>query len=119
MAQRATAFVGMRRPIATLALISLFVHVEAARLRSTFFDAGLVQTMDDKLQKDCGAPCIRMFHEMVGWLEDNAKAVSAGQIGTANGSLVHTNLTKVAKEPWGLALLALTQREAQKVRCLC
>jgi len=75
--------------------------------------------MEQKLQKDCGAPCIRMFHEMVGWLEDNAEVVSAGKIGPANGSLAHVNMTNIAKEPWGLALSALTQREAQKVCCLC
>ncbi len=112
-------FVGMPCRIAALGLVSLLAHAEAAWIRSTFFDASLVETMDARLEKDCGGPCTRMFHEMLGWLEDNAKAVSAGQIGPVNGSLVHTNLTKVAKEPWGLALLALTQKEAQKVCYLC
>ena len=112
-------FAGMPRPIVAFGLISLLAHAEAARISSTFFDVSLVETMDAKLQKDCGGPCIRMFHEMLGWLEDNAKAVLAGQIGPVNGSLVHANFTKVAKQPWGLALLALTQKEAQKVCCLC
>ncbi len=112
-------FVGMPRPIVAFGLISLLAHAESARISSTFFDVSLVETMDAKLQNDCGGPCIRMFHEMLGWLEDNAKAVSAGQIGPVNGSLVHTNLTKVAKEPWALALLALTQRELEKVCYQC
>ena len=100
-------------------LISSFVHLGGARVSSRFFDASLVGTMEEKLQKDCGPPCIRTFHEMLGWLEENAEAVSAGRIGPVNGSLTHMNLTSVANGPSGLALLALAQREAQKVCCLC
>ena len=70
----------MPQAVPVLVLFSLFARVEAARISSRFFDANLVETMDRKLQKDCGAPCIRMFHEMVGWLEDNARAVSAGPV---------------------------------------
>jgi hypothetical protein len=109
----------MYRHIVTLLLISLVAHVDAARVSSRFFDASIVETMEEKLQKDCGRPCIRMFQDMMGWLEDNAEAVSTGKIGPVNGSLTHMNVTHVTKEPWGLALLALTQREAQKVCCPC
>ena len=75
-------------------------------------------TMEEKLQTDCGVPCIQMFHEMIGWLDENAESVLAGRIGPVNGSLAHSNMTSVTKEPWGLALLALAQRESQKVCCL-
>jgi hypothetical protein len=101
--------------IAVLALVSLLMHMESARASSSFFNANLVETMEKKLQADCGAPCIGMFHDMIGWLEDNAEAISTGHIGPVNGSLARRNLTKVAKEPWERALLALIQREAQKV----
>lgn len=64
-------------------------------------------TMEEKLQTDCGVPCIRMFHEIIGWLDENAESVLSGWIGTVNGSLVHSNMTSVTKEPWGLALLVI------------
>ena len=98
-----------------MVLVSFAVRLEGVRVPSRFFDASVMGAMENKLRKDCGMPCIRMFHEMVGWLEDNAETVAAGKIGPVNGSLAQANLTKVAKEPWVLALLALSQRESQKV----
>jgi hypothetical protein len=115
LAQCTIALVKMYRLTAVLALISLAARLEGVRVHSRFFDAIVMETMENKLRKDCGMPCIRMFHEMVGWLEDNAETVSAGKIGPVNGSLAHANLTMVAKEPWVLALLALSQRESEKV----
>ena len=110
---------GMVCWIASLLVLCLVTPVCGSRIGSRFFDASLVMTMEEKLQKDCGVPCIQMFHEMIGWLDENAESVLAGRIGPVNGSLAHSNMTSVTKEPWGLALLALAQRESQKVCCLC
>jgi hypothetical protein len=90
------------------------MYTECASLRSSFVDEKTIQAVEAQLRADCGAPCTQKLHEMLGWLEANAEAVSAGQPRFDGGSKPAWKTLSSDKTATAGALLeALHEREAE------